>query len=64
MHTFGVPFAQLCTENFEGARARTLMKNIMYVGTVAALVDIDLEVIRGLLGGDLREEARSWSTRT
>ena len=49
VHTLGVPFAQLCTEHFEGARARTLMKNIMYVGTVAALIDIDLEVIRGLL---------------
>ncbi len=49
IRTFGVPFAQLCTENFDGARARTLMKNIMYVGTVAALIDLDLEVIRGLL---------------
>jgi 2-oxoglutarate ferredoxin oxidoreductase subunit alpha len=49
VRTFGVPFAQLCNDNFEGARARTLMKNIMYVGTVAALIDIDLEVIRALL---------------
>jgi len=49
VRTFGVPFAQLCNEHFEGARARTLMKNIMYVGTVAALIDIDLEVIRALL---------------
>jgi 2-oxoglutarate ferredoxin oxidoreductase subunit alpha len=49
IRTFGVPFAQLCNENFEGARARTLMKNIMYAGTVAALIDLDLEVIRTLL---------------
>ena len=47
--TFGIPFAQLCNENFEGARARTLMKNIMYAGTLAALIDLDLEVIRSLL---------------
>ncbi|MSQ92860.1 MAG: 2-oxoacid:acceptor oxidoreductase subunit alpha [Gammaproteobacteria bacterium] len=47
--TFGVPFAQLCNENFEGARARTLMKNIMYAGTLAALIDLDLEVFRSLL---------------
>ena len=47
--TFGVPFAQLCNENFEGARARTLMKNIMYAGTLASLIDLDLEVIRALL---------------
>jgi 2-oxoglutarate ferredoxin oxidoreductase subunit alpha len=49
IRTFGVPFAQLCNEHFEGARARTLMKNIMYAGTVAALIDVDLEVIRSLL---------------
>ena len=46
VRTLGVPFAQLCNENFEGARARTLMKNIMYAGTVAALIDIDPSVIR------------------
>jgi 2-oxoglutarate/2-oxoacid ferredoxin oxidoreductase subunit alpha len=45
----GVPLAQLCTENFEGARARILMKNIMYAGVLAALLDIELEVMRGLL---------------
>jgi 2-oxoglutarate ferredoxin oxidoreductase subunit alpha len=49
IRSFGVPFAQLCNEHFEGARARTLMKNIMYAGTVAALIDVDLEVIRALL---------------
>jgi 2-oxoglutarate/2-oxoacid ferredoxin oxidoreductase subunit alpha len=45
----GVPLARLCNENFEGARNRILMKNIAYVGVVAALLDIDLEVIRTLV---------------
>ena len=49
IRTCGIPLAQLCNENFEGARARTLMKNIMYAGALAALIDLDLEVIRGLL---------------
>jgi len=49
IRTFGIPFAQLCNENFEGARARTLMKNIMYAGALSALIDLDLEVIRALL---------------
>jgi 2-oxoglutarate ferredoxin oxidoreductase subunit alpha len=49
IRTFGVPFAQLCNENFEDSRARTLMKNIMYAGALAALIDLDLEVIRALL---------------
>jgi 2-oxoglutarate ferredoxin oxidoreductase subunit alpha len=45
----GVPLSRLCNENFEGARARILMKNIAYVGVVAALLDIDLKVITTLL---------------
>ncbi len=46
---FGVPLSQLCNEHFEGARERILMKNIAYVGVVAALLDIDLDIITGLL---------------
>jgi len=45
----GVPLAELCAEHFEGARSRVLMKNIMYAGVLAALLDLDLEVMRGLL---------------
>ena len=45
----GVPLARLCNENFNGVRNRILMKNIMYAGVLAALLDLDVEVIRGLL---------------
>ncbi|MEM8547981.1 MAG: 2-oxoacid:acceptor oxidoreductase subunit alpha [Pseudomonadota bacterium] len=45
----GVPLAQLCNERFDGARARVLMKNIAYVGVMAALLDIDRAVIKALL---------------
>lgn len=45
----GIPFSRLCNEAFDGARARILMKNIAYVGAVAALLDIDLDVIKTLL---------------
>jgi len=42
----GIPLAKLCNEQFSSARARVLMKNIAYVGAVAALLDIDLDVIK------------------
>jgi 2-oxoglutarate ferredoxin oxidoreductase subunit alpha len=45
----GIPFSRMCNENFDGVRARILMKNIAYVGAVAALLGIDLEVITKLL---------------
>jgi len=45
----GVPLSKMCNESFEGVRARILMKNVAYVGAVAALLDIDLDVITLLL---------------
>ena len=45
----GVPMAKMCVENFGGARERLLMTNIVYVGTLVALLDIDPEVVRDLL---------------
>jgi 2-oxoglutarate ferredoxin oxidoreductase subunit alpha len=45
----GVPLARLCNERFEGVRARILMKNVAYVGVLAALLAIDLDVVGELL---------------
>jgi len=45
----GVPFAQLCNENFREPRERTLMKNIAYAGTLVAILNVDLDVVAALL---------------
>jgi len=45
----GIPLAQMCNEHFANPRVRILMKNMAYVGAVAALVDMDMEVIRELI---------------
>ncbi len=45
----GVPLAEMCVKAFEGGRERILMKNIAYTGALAALIGLDLDVIRGLL---------------
>jgi len=49
IHVLGIPLSRMCNERFDGARARILMKNIAYVGALAALLRIDLDVITGLL---------------
>jgi 2-oxoglutarate/2-oxoacid ferredoxin oxidoreductase subunit alpha len=46
---FGVPLARMCNERFTKARERVLMKNIAYVGVLAALLEIDMDVVRQLL---------------
>jgi 2-oxoglutarate ferredoxin oxidoreductase subunit alpha len=45
----GIPLGEMCVEQFSGARERILMKNIAYVGALAALVDIDMRVVRAMM---------------
>jgi 2-oxoglutarate ferredoxin oxidoreductase subunit alpha len=45
----GIPLSQMVNDAFANARVRILMKNMAYVGALAALVNIDMDVIRGLI---------------
>jgi 2-oxoglutarate ferredoxin oxidoreductase subunit alpha len=49
VQVLGIPLSAMCNEAFDGVRARILMKNVAYVGALAALLDLDLGVIRQLL---------------
>ncbi len=45
----GIPLSRMCNEHFDGARARILMKNIAYVGALAAFLAIDIDTITELI---------------
>ena len=45
----GIPLAVMCNEAFQGVRERILMKNIAYAGALAALLEMDTDIIRALL---------------
>ena len=45
----GVPLARMCNERFTSARTRILMKNMAYVGVLAALLELDRAVIEELV---------------
>ncbi len=45
----GIPLAGMCNDHFDQARSRILMKNVAYVGALAALLNIDMAIIRQLL---------------
>jgi len=53
----GIPLAKMCNETFSVARSRILMKNVAYVGAVAALLDLDLDVIRDSLNQTFAKKA-------
>jgi len=54
----GVPLSKLCNERFSVARLRILMKNVAYVGVLAALLDIDLDIVRALLEESFSAKAK------
>lgn len=49
IHYFGIPMMEMCLEHFDDARQRQLLKNMIYVGALVALLDIEEEVMRQLI---------------
>ncbi len=54
IHVIGVPLTQICSEHYTVARERQLFKNIMYIGALSVLLDVDPAVIETLLGEQYR----------
>ena len=46
----GIPLMTLCNAEFTDARQRQLFKNIVYIGALSALFDIEFPVLEGLIG--------------
>jgi 2-oxoglutarate ferredoxin oxidoreductase subunit alpha len=45
----GIPLMQMSNDNFTDARVRQLLKNIIYIGAVAAFFDIEFDVLENLI---------------
>lgn len=45
----GIPIAEMCAKKWRDPRQRQLLKNMVYVGAVSALLDIDAEVLKGVV---------------
>jgi 2-oxoglutarate ferredoxin oxidoreductase subunit alpha len=54
----GIPLAELVNKEFENIRARILMKNVCYLGALAALLDVDMQVIEELLKETFADKAK------
>lgn len=46
----GIPLMNLCNAEFSDARQRQLFKNIVYIGALVALLDIEFPVLESLIG--------------
>ena len=54
----GVPLTEICAKEYSEPRQRQLYKNIIYVGALAALLDIELEVLDKLIGDQFKGKER------
>jgi 2-oxoglutarate ferredoxin oxidoreductase subunit alpha len=46
----GLPLTEFCSREYSNPRSRQLFKNIIYVGALAALLDIELPAVEKLVG--------------
>lgn len=54
IHFFGIPFTEMCMREYSVPRLQQLLKNVVYVGAMAALLDIDFAVLKGLLNDQFK----------
>jgi len=50
----GIPLMEMCNNAYSDARQRQLFKNIIYVGALTALLDIEFSVLEGLLADQFK----------
>lgn len=54
----GVPLTDICNARWQEPRKRQLLKNIVYVGALAALLDMELAVLEDLIGAQFRSKQK------
>jgi len=50
----GIPLTRICLEEYKDPRQRQLFRNMVYVGALAALISIELDVVTGLIADQFK----------
>ena len=50
IHVVGMPLTEICNREYNDARQRQLFKNIIYIGALTALIDVDVREVEKLIG--------------
>jgi 2-oxoglutarate/2-oxoacid ferredoxin oxidoreductase subunit alpha len=50
----GMPLTEICNHRYSDSRQRQLFKNIMYVGALTALIDMDVKEVEKLIGEEFK----------
>ena len=54
----GIPMTDLCNESIEDPRYRQLLKNMVYVGALSALLDIDHQVLKEIIASEFAKKPK------
>lgn len=58
IHYIGVPMIGICMRLYQDSRQRQLFKNMIYVGALATLLDIELEVVKGIISDEFKKKPK------
>lgn len=50
----GLPLTKICLDEYKDSRQRQLFKNVIYVGALAALINIEFDVLTGLIADQFK----------
>lgn len=58
IHYIGIPMMQMCMQHYTDPRTHLLMKNVIYVGALAALLNMDISVFEQLINEQFRKKEK------
>ncbi|MBK8492886.1 MAG: 2-oxoacid:acceptor oxidoreductase subunit alpha [Saprospirales bacterium] len=58
IHYIGIPMTELTMQHYNDPRQRQLFKNVIYVGALSALLDIEMEVLHGIINDQFRTKEK------
>ena len=58
VHVIGVPLTEICNAAYSDPRQRQLFKNIVYVGALSVLLDMDGAVLESLIGEQYKSKPK------
>lgn len=54
IHFIGIPLTEICRQEYSDPRQRQLFKNVIYIGALTALLDIEFDVLTGLISDQFK----------
>ncbi|MDF1695527.1 MAG: 2-oxoacid:acceptor oxidoreductase subunit alpha [Saprospiraceae bacterium] len=58
IHYIGIPMIKLAMEHYDRPRLQQLLKNIIYVGAVATLLDVEIDVVKQVIAEQFEKKPK------